>query len=235
MGKIRDIRLFESDRPNEDYFSIPGYIGKLIQYDSMDPLDVIDRMLFLLRSRDFGFANFDHLYLNYTSVLPHGKMQRAKRTSCREDRWLRWVDIGCDPEAFNSWDHNRKRDYILSTIKDAVLFMSEPETRELAENCIREVLEKGAQLRIPYKRKQREEYTVDVLVQITDDLDFIPFIVITSEDGSVLCEQELKPYVRDAFICQFSSFSLGKRSLRISPRKNFESEFYELEPLKLTW
>jgi len=235
MGKIRDIRLFESDWLNEDHQSIPDYIGKLFQYDSMDPLDVIDRLLFLLRSRDFGFADFDHLYLNYTTVLPHGAMQRGKRTSCREDRWLRWVDIGCDPEVFNSWEHSRKRDYILSTIKDAVLFMAEEENRELADTSIREVLEQGAQLRIPYKRKQRAEYRLDVLVRITDDLDFIPTMVITGEDGAVLYEQELKAYVRDAFICQFSSFSLGRRSVRIMPRKNYESEFYELKPLKISW
>lgn len=235
MGRIRDIRLFESDWPNEDYFSIPQYIGKLFQYDSMDALDVIDRMLFLLRSRDFGFANFDHLYLNYTSVLPHGQIRRSRRTACREDAWLRWVDIGCDPEVFNDWENDGKRDFILTTMKEAVLLMAEKESRELAADSIREVLEQGATLRIPFKRKQRAEYTVDILVQITDDLDFIPVIVITAEDGSVLCEQELKPYVRDAFICQFSSFSLGKRSLRISPRKNFESEFYELEPVKLIW
>ena len=235
MGKIRDIRLFEADWPNKDYQSIPQYIGKIFQYDSMDPLDVIDRLLFLLRSREFGFEGFDHLYLNYTPLLPHGQMQRAERTSCREDAWLRWVDIGCESEAFNSWEEDGKRAFILSTIKDAVLFMAESENRELADNSIREVLEQGAQLRIPYKRKQREEYTVDVLVKITDDLDFIPVVVITSQNGAVVHEQELSPYVRDAFICQFSSFSLGKRSVRITPRKNYESEFYELEPIKITW
>lgn len=235
MGKIRDIRLFEADWPNEDYQSIPQYIGKIFQYDSMDALDVIDRLLFLLRSREFGFEGFDHLYLNYTPLLPHGQIQRAERTTCREDAWLRWVDVGCNAEMFNSWEFARKREYILSTIKEAVLFLSGQESRELAENSIREVLEQGAQLRIPYKRKQREEYTLNVLVKITDDLDFIPVVVITAQNGTVLYEQEWKPYVRDAFICQFSSFSLGKRSLRITPRKNFESEFYELEPIKITW
>ena len=235
MGKIRDIRLFEADWPNEDYQSIPQYIGKIYEYDSMDPLDFIDRLLFLLRSRDFGFAKFDHLYLNYTSLLPHGEMQPARRSTCREDNWLRWVDIGCAPEVFNSWEEAGKRDFILSTIKDAVIFMAEEKSRELAEISIAEVLEQGDKLRIPYKTKQREDYTVDILVRITDELDFIPVVVVMSRDGAILYEQEWKPYVRDAFICQFSSFSLSKRSLRINPRKNFDSEFYGLMPVKITW
>ena len=235
MGRMRDIRLFESDWTNEDYQSIPQDIGRIFRYDPMDPLDVIDRLLFLLRSRDFGFDVFDHLYLNYSSVLPHGQIQQSKRTYCAEDGWLRWVDIGCDPELFNNWEYAKKREFLFATMKEAMLLMSPEGSRLLVADSFREVLEQGAMLRIPYRKKQTKEYTADILVRITEDLDFIPVIVVTAAGGSILQEQELKPYVRDAFICQFSSFSLGKRSIRISPRKRFESEFYELSPIKISW
>lgn len=235
MGLIKDIRLFEADWPNEDYFSTPHYIGKIFRYDFMDALDVVERLVFLLRSRGFGFDGFDHLYLNYTTMLPRGKIQLSKRSVCREDAWLRWIDIGCDAEAFNSMDVPQKTEFIVSSIKSTVILMAPEQDKKLAEGCIREVMEKGERLTIPYKQKRNGEYTVYILVRITDELDYVPVIRISTKDGNAVFEKELKAYGRDAFICQFSSISIGKHSLRISPRKNYESEYYELKPVKLTW
>ena len=235
MGLIKDIRLFEADWPNEDYFSIPHYIGRIFRFDGLGVLDMTERLVFLLRSRGFCLDGFDHLYLNYTTMLPDGELRRAKRTSCREDSWLRWVDIGCDAEAFNSWEPEKKTAFVLSTLTEAVVLMSPPEQREMAKECVRLVLEEKERLVIPYKRKENQEYMVDVLVRITDEPDYIPVLRVTQKGGAIVYETELRPYDRNAFICQFSSFSIGKRSLRISPRKNFESEFYELEPIKVSW
>lgn len=235
MGKIRDIRLFEADWPNEDHRSLPSHIGRIFDYDPMDALDVIDRLLFALRHRGVELDGFDHLYLNFTTLLPHGSMQMAKRTYCREDNWLRWVDVGCDLEAFNSWKFQEKRSFVLSKITEALLFTTKEEHRAPAGDCIREVLTLGDQMRIPYKHKENENYSVDVLVRITDDLDFIPTVRIYTKDGIEILSKELPPYVRDALICQFSSFSIGKSSLRITPRKNYESEYYKLKPVRITW
>jgi hypothetical protein len=83
MSLIRDIRLFESNIPNVDGNSIPSYIGKLYSYDDIDALDVIQRLLFLLRSRGFEFPEFHHLYVNFTSCLPHGELQTVNRYTIR--------------------------------------------------------------------------------------------------------------------------------------------------------
>ena len=235
MGLIKDIRLFEADWPNEDYFSTPYYIGRIFHFDAMDCLDVVERLVFLLRSRGFCFDGFDHIYLNYTTMLPPGRIQVAKRSVCREDVWLRWVDIGCDAEAFNSLELKEKTEHIVTTITEAVLFMTSPENREVVRSCIGEVLEQGEKLVIPYRKRENDMYTVDLLVRITDEPDYIPILRITQQDGTIVCQQELSPYDRDAFICQFSSFFIGKRSLRITPRKNYESEYYELKPIRVTW
>ena len=64
MKLIKDIRLFELDVPNIDYNPTPYYIGKIYHYDHMECLDVIQRLLFLLRHRGFGYDGFDHLYIN---------------------------------------------------------------------------------------------------------------------------------------------------------------------------
>ena len=235
MDQIRDIRIFEADWPNEDYQSMPQYIGQIYRFDGMDVMDVIQRMLFILRSELFGFEGFHHLYLNYTPLLPHGQMQAAKRTYSREDSWFRFVDIGCEVETFNSWHFEKKTEFIVSTMMNAVLLMTREADRSVAAECIREVLEKGENLLLPYKRKENTDYDVEIQLRITDEPDFIPVILISRKNGEIVCKKELRGYGRDEFICQFRSVSIGKASIRISPRRNYDSEFYGLKPIKLSW
>jgi hypothetical protein len=54
MKLIKDIRLFELDVPNIDCNPTPYYIGKLYHYDSMDCLDVIQRLLFYFGTGGLG-------------------------------------------------------------------------------------------------------------------------------------------------------------------------------------
>ena len=84
---IADIRLFESDVPNTDGNPTPHYIGKIYQYDHMECLDVIQRLLFLLRHYGFGFDDFDNLYLNFTPCIPHGEVRDVNRYNIREFSW----------------------------------------------------------------------------------------------------------------------------------------------------
>lgn len=236
MRLIRDIRLLEADWPNEDYFSLPSYMGNIFLLDAMDMLEVTERLVFLLRSCNFCFPGFDHLYLNFTTNLPHGTIMPSARTVCREDAWLRWVDIGCDREMFNLWTLEEKKSYVESQIYEAVTFMTEEADRELAATCIAHAASQRDTLEIPYRHKENDVCCLDIFVRITsEELDYIPVICITSKDGRTLIKEEMKAYGRDAFICQFSSISLGKQSLRILPRKSFESEFYGLKPIFIRW
>ena len=103
MKLIKDIRLFELDVPNIDYNPNPYYIGKIYHYDHIDCLAVIQRLLFLLRHRGFGYDGFDHLYLNFTPCVPHGETRDVNRHNIREFSWFQYVDVGCDVEQFNGW------------------------------------------------------------------------------------------------------------------------------------
>ena len=102
---IADIRLFESGVPNTYGNPTPHYIGKIYQYDHMECLDVIQRLLFLLRHCGFGFDDFDHLYLNFTPCIPHGEVRDVNRYNIREFSWYHYVDIGCDVEIFTRIDN----------------------------------------------------------------------------------------------------------------------------------
>lgn len=235
MKLIKDIRLFESDVPNIDGNSIPGIIGKLYSYDDMACLDVIQRLLFLLRHLGFGFDGFDHLYVNFTPCIPHGEVQDVNRYNIREFSWYHYVDAGCDPELFNSWGDTEKNDFILEAVQKASLLKAPVNQRTLFEDTFTEVLQKGECLLVPYKRKENEALIVEVFTRINDEPDFFPLIRITGKDGTVKAEQELRAYGRDEFISQIGTITIGKHSVRITPRKNWYADFYDLKPIKINW
>ena len=235
MKLIKDIRLFELDVPNIDCNPTPYYIGKLYHYDSMECLDVIQRLLFLLRHRGFGYNGFDHLYLNFTPCVPHGEIRDVNRHNIREFSWFQYVNVGCDMDLFNNWTLHEQTAFILETVKNASIMKAPEEMRQIFVDTFNDVLEKGADLLLPYKRKENDNYVVEILLRINDELDFLPLIRVTDREGTVRAEQELRSYGRNEFITQISTITIGKSHVRISPRKNYDTEYYGLSPIRIEW
>ncbi len=232
---IADIRLFESDVPNVDGNSTPYYIGKIYQYDSMECLDVIQRLLFLLRHRGFGFDSFDHLYLNFTPCIPHGQVQDVNRYNIREFSWYHYVDIGCDVEIFNGFSLEEKNSFILESTRKASLLKASEEQKVLFGVVFEEVIQNGEHLLIPYKKKENQNYIVEIFTRIDNEVSFIPSIRVSDENGILKAEQELRHYGRDEFISQIGTITIGKSSVKIAPRKNQYADYYELTSIKIEW
>ena len=235
MKLIKDIRLFESDVPNIDGNATPYYMGQLYQYDHMECLDVIQRLLFLLRHRGFGFTSFDHLYVNFTPCIPHDVVKNVNRYNIREFSWYEYVDVGCDVRLFNGWAGNEKNAFVLEGIKNAALLKAPREQKQLFTDTFNEVLREGDRLLLPYKKKENNDYTLEIFVRINDELDFLPLLRVTDKAGAVKAELELRSYGRDEFITQIGTITIGKSSVRIVPRKNWDTEYYGLKPIKVQW
>ena len=109
------------------------------------------------------------------------------------------------------------------------------EQRELLESAFDEVIQNGECLLLPYKQKDNSNYTVEIFTRITDEVSFLPLIRVTDKNGVIKAEQELHSYGRDEFIYQIGTITIGKTSVRITPRKNAYSDYYDLTPIKIEW
>lgn len=232
---ISDIRLFESNVPNINGNHTPYNIGKLYMYDDMECLDVIQRLLFLLRHRGFGFDGFDHLYLNFTPCVPHGEVKDVDRYNIREFSWYHYVDVGCDTEIFNSFSLEEKNSFILESAKKASLIKASADMKEIFEVTFEEVIQNGENLLLPYRQKENQNYVVKIFTRITNEVAFIPLIQVTDKSGTVKAERELRRYGRDEFICQIGTIIIGKAFVRIVPRKSSYADFFDLTPIKIEW
>jgi hypothetical protein len=232
---ISDIRLFELNVPNIDGNPTPHYIGKIYQYDHMECLAVIQRLLFLLRHRGFEFDDFDHLYLNFTPCVTHGEVHDVNRYNIREFSWYHYVDIGCNIQTFNDLSLKEKNLFILESVRKASLLKARAEQQELFEATFYEVIQNGERFLLPYKQKDYQNYIVEIFTRITDKASFIPLIRVTDKNGVVIAEQELRSYGRDEFIYQMGTITIGKASARIVPRKSSYGNYYDLTPIKIEW
>lgn len=145
------------------------------------------------------------------------------------------MDIGCDVERFNGWALSEQTAFILEAAKNASIMKAPEEMRQVFSDTFDEVMQKGESLLLPYRRKENGDYTVEIFVRINDELDFLPVLRITDKAGVVKAEQELRSYGRNEFITQISTITIGKSYVRIAPRKNYDTEFYGLKPIRIEW
>ena len=209
MNLIQDIRFF-SEHPDPI----------LAKYHIHGMKDILQRLLFLLRHEGFTFGDFDHLYMNYTPSLPHGEVRRSQRPIDRYHPWLRYVDAGCVIDAFASMTVSEQQRFLTQTIQKAVHLHADEENRVIFDRCYQLVMHLGPALEIPYKEKSGEHLRITVSTTIDDDARFHPIVRIFDKGDQLLLEEHLKSCGRESFLAQFGTITLGKRTVRIEPRKS---------------
>lgn len=209
MNLIQDIRFF-SEHPDP----------MLAKYHIHGMKDILQRLLFLLRHEGFTFGDFDHLYMNYTPSLPHGEVRPSQRPVDRYHPWLRDTDAGCDIDLFRSMTREEQRRFLSETIRKAALLHADEGNAAIFENCYQSVMAHGPALVIPYKEKSGEHLRIAISTTIDDDARFHPIVRIYDKADTLLLEEHLKSCGREAFLAQFGTITLGKRTVRIDPRKS---------------
>lgn len=209
MNLIQDIRFF-SEHPDP----------MLAKYHIHGMKDILQRLLFLLRHEGFTFGDFDHLYMNYTPSLPHGEVRPSQQPVDRYHPWLRYTDAGCAIDIFTSMTVSEQRQFLAQTIQKAVHLHADEENRVIFDRCYQLVMTLGAALEIPYKEKSGEHLRIAISTIIDDDARFHPIVRIYDKADTLLLEEQLKQCGMEAFLAQFGTITLGKRTVRIDPRKS---------------
>ena len=223
MDLIKDIRFF-SEHPDP----------MLAKYHIHGMKDILQRLLLLLRHEGFTFGDFDHLYMNYTPSLPHGEVRPSQRPVDRYHPWLRYTDAGCDIGLFRAMTLEEQRRFLSETLRKAVRLHADEANCAIFDRCYDRVMELGSALVIPYKEKTGAHLRITVSTTIDDDARFHPIVRIYDKADTLLLEEHLKSCGRDAFLAQFGTISLGKRTVRIDPRKGWLLESQKVHQLKFS-
>ena len=223
---LLDIRYYESAVENVAGASLPSELGQILHL----PLSIHPMGARLARKlREFGFAAgvFDHLYVNFTTVLPTGQCRYSPRQI--EER-IKYVDFGLSADDTNVLSEIDKESLVLAATIKVLRFVAGNHSAQLRllERVLVEIEEKGSELEILHKSKETVKYSVAVTYKIRpNNKDSIGVIEYHDKSSGYRFKSEfikLKDY-QDIFAL-VASISVDNRFIRLRPRRSFKASLY---------
>lgn len=159
-----DIRYYESAVENVVGASLPSGPGRVFDFPkSIHALGA--RIARKLREYGFVAGVFDHLYVNFTTVLPEGHRRYSPREV--EER-IKYLDFGLVPEQTNHLSDMDKESLVCRATFDVLRFVASERLDQLAlvERVAAEIEEKRSELEIVHKTKDTATFGVTVTYQI---------------------------------------------------------------------
>jgi hypothetical protein len=223
---LLDIRYYESDRENVAGTSLPNELGRIFRFPgSIHPMGArVARKL-----REFGFVagEFDHLYVNFTTVLPAGQYGYSPRQV--EER-IKYVDFGLSAETTEMLSETQKESLVHDATFNILRFVTgnRPAQLKLVDRVCAEVEEKGSELEILHKAKEAATYSVTVTYKIrpngNQSIGLIEYRDKLSGLGFKSEFIKLMDY-EDIFALVGSISVLGGH-ICLRPRKSFKASLY---------
>lgn len=213
MKIISDIRLYKSDVENIDGNSQPyGFADKKLNA-------VIRRVVMKLREQNFSLGDFDHLYLNFTSCLPEGTIQPAKRSVDRYYPWYRYYDIGIAPERFDHLAAEECRETVMLLTQQTLLqfFAPDESSGKIVREAIEEAAAKGEEMLMRFKEKKSVKNTAVVYLRYLDNANYLPLLCVYDLQGNTILQKTLS---ETADLSPIGEIQLSSKKVTIKPRKN---------------
>lgn len=211
MKVISDIRLYKS--AEVDKYS--GFENKSLNVK-------LHRVVMKLREQGFSLGEFDHLYLNFTTTIPDGKVELSDKIDCYHP-WFRYCNVGVSQNDYNKLENN---DYIYEKIKYTLLKLYESQKNiEIIENSFLEA-QKGAEMLMLFKEKKSAKGIAKIYLRLLDNGNYLPLLSIIDIDGKEIFKADL-PETIDLNI--IGELNLSSKNVTVKPRKNAFSK--HLQPI----
>jgi hypothetical protein len=221
-----DIRYYESAPENIFSTALPGHVGRIFSFPkSIHPLGA--RIARKLREYGFVAGAFDHLYVNFTTVLPEGQCRYSPREV--EER-IKYIDFGLVPEKTNRLSETEKETLVCRSTFDILQFVSgeRPAQLALVDRVTADIEEKGSKLEIVHKTKETAAYAIKVTYQIRPNgKQSVALIEYHDKESGQRFKTEfvkLNNYA-DVFAL-VGSISVWHGIISLKPRQSFKASLY---------
>jgi len=220
---ILDIRYFESSHENVDGMGLPNALGRLYPFPrSIHALGA--RIARKLREYGYTTGDFDHLYINFTTLLKEHQFRLSPRIP---EAWLRYVDYGVDPKTVRRMRERDREEFVANCTFRVLRFLSRGDAaqRRLIEAVRRELDSAGSEMEILHKVKETATYRVVVTYQIQPrGGESVGWIEYHDKRKGV---RNKKPFVELRFYEDIyplvGSIAVSGGTIRLTPRGSFKA------------
>ncbi len=218
-----DIRCYESNHQNVAGTSLPSGPGRIFALPKS--IDAIGARI-ARKLREYGFVAgvYDHLYVNFTTLLPEGQCRYSLREV--EER-IKYIDFGLVPEKVNRLSDAEKEMLVCRSIFNILRFVASGHRARLAivDRVATDVEERGSELEIVHKTKETAVYAVTVTYRIRPNGKQSVGLIEYHDKGS---GQKLKSefarlkHYEDVFAL-VGSISVARGVITLKPKASFKA------------
>jgi len=221
---ILDIRYFESDIKNISGNPLPSYIGKIFSlHNEIDSFS--SRVARKLREYGFVTGDFDHIYINLTTVIPEGEINISSR---RVEKWLKYFDVGFDKNRINALSEVEKISEIEKVTFDVLNLICKDEQRNIIERVKAEIASRKSEIEILHKYKETKSYEIKLTYQIKPNCNensLAKIYYTNKKTGETFQECIELQFYEDIFFLA-SSVSYSKGCILLKPRTSYRAELH---------
>jgi len=223
---IKDIIYYESDIQNISGNSLPHNVGTLYKF-SNEVHAIGQRIARKLNEYNFVSGDYDHLYINYTTVIIDGQIVISER---RPEKWLIYIDYGISPDNINCLTEEEKNNFVIeSTFKILyLLYNGQDEKTSIIDKVRNEINTFSSDLEIFFKTKETASYKIDISYKIGSHGKTSPLIInyLDKKRGTGFKEKVLDMHYFDDVYPLVDGIAIKSGYIILSPKKSYKAELY---------
>jgi len=173
-----------------------------------------------LREYKFSFGEFDHLYLNFTTCLPFGQIEPARRSIDTYHPWYRYYDIGIQADMYENLDKNIEM-VIHGLSKTLSCHFAKQNGIENINVFIESALQEGEKMKIFYKEKKSAKNIARIYLRYLNNGKYLPLLCVYDLEENEIFHADL-PQMID--LLALGKIQLSSKKVTIQPRKNIFTE-----------
>lgn len=218
---IKDIRIYESSVANIAGNSLPKELGEIF-YPTKETIFIAQIIARKLNELQFACGDFDHIYINLTTVLAEDKIAVSNREI---DKRIKYVDVGFNPEKVTKLSDHDKDDFIKKTVFCVLKHISSGKGEELVQQVEQLINEYGSQIKIHYKTKETASYKIDISYQIASAKNGTNVIIdFTDKKNNAQFTGNYKLHFYDDIYCLIDTLQFAGGKIILKPKKSVTAE-----------
>lgn len=217
MKVISDIRLYRKSGEGRPQ----GFTNHTVNL-------AIHRVVMKLRENNISLGEFDHLYLDFTTLKDAGTIE-LDQTVDSYHPWYRYCHIGVKQEEYDNLENEDSQEFVYQQIKAVFkkYFSQTTESEEIVNEAIRQAA-LGPEMLMRFKEKQSSKYRAVIYLRLLDNGRYFPLLVVSDLGGNKLLCKNLP----EAFdLNGIGEIQLSKNRVTVKPRKNCFAKALDLQPI----
>ncbi len=222
---IKDIRYCESNVPNIVGNSMPHNLGELFKPTS-DTNYIGQRIARKLNELKFSYGEFDHIYINLTTVLSENELVISNRNI---DKRIKYIDFGVSTTNYNTL-LDADKNQLLKSITFRILkhiSIADNLNMKLVNEVELLMAKIDTEIQISYKTKETSNYKIDIHYQISPINSTTRAIVTYLDKKNNSSRQGFIPIqFYDDIYYLVDTITLNGDDLIFNPKKSFIADIH---------